>query len=268
MTAPFLSRIRIYPVKSLDPVELQEVEIGIHSLKYDREFAMLAEDGRFINGKRTGAVNQLKAEYDLAKQIIHLSARSGGEVESFHMVNDKALIEKYMTTFFGLTTHWLHHTKGELMDIPTACSVSVVSEASLQSLQHDLNGYDLENIRLRFRANLEIGGVLPFWEDKLFGTPGTGIRFKVGDVEMIGVSPRARCNVPPRDPFTGDTDKSFIKSMMKSRADSLPADSLLPQYGNMYHLTVNTYLSETERGKVLRLGDKVEIIETVQLQTT
>ena len=78
MGNPTLARIRIYPVKSLDPVELNEVEIGTFSLRYDREFAMLSEDGGFVNGKRTGKVNQLKANFDLPKQLIQLSLRTGG----------------------------------------------------------------------------------------------------------------------------------------------------------------------------------------------
>ena len=57
---PTVSNIRIYPIKSLDPVEQQEVLIGIHSLKNDRIFAIVGEDGRLVNGKRTGRVNQLQ----------------------------------------------------------------------------------------------------------------------------------------------------------------------------------------------------------------
>lgn len=51
-----LTGIRIYPVKSLDPVELKEAEVGLYSLRYDREFAMLTPDGKFMNGKRSGRV--------------------------------------------------------------------------------------------------------------------------------------------------------------------------------------------------------------------
>lgn len=261
-----LSRIRLYPVKSLDPVEVTEAEVGIRSLRYDRAYAMLAHDGHFINGKRTGRVNQLLATYDLPKQLIQLTPRTGGEQREFHLVEQHKELEAYLTSFFETPVHLLHRTKGELMDIPGASSVTVVSEASLQSLHHDFQDHTLEDIRLRFRTNLEISGVPPYWEETLFGKPGYGVRFTVGDVEMIGISPRARCNVPPRDPLTGDTDKSFVKSMMKSRSHSLPEKSLLPLYGNTYHLTVNVYLPETEQGKFIHLGDKLEIKELVKLE--
>ena len=91
------------------------------------------------------------------------------------------------------------------------------------------------------------------------------MRFQIGEVEMIGISPRARCNVPPRDPFTGETDKSFVKNVIKSRKESLPKDSRLPKFGNFYHLTVNTYLPESEKGKILKVGDQVQLIEPVEL---
>ncbi|NAS32524.1 MOSC domain-containing protein [Flavobacteriaceae bacterium R38] len=263
---PHISKIRIYPVKSLDPIEVSEAEIGIRSLKNDRAFAMITEDGGYVNGKRTGKVNELKASYDLQKGIINLSHRGNQTVDVFELKEDNDLLNTYLSDFFGIKIALIHRNKGELMDIPGASSATIVGEESITSIHKDINKYSLENIRLRFRSNIEIAGVPAFWEEKLFRTPGIGIRFKIGDVEMIGVSPRARCNVPPQDPFTGESDRSFAKKMMKSRADSLPEDSDLPHYGSMYHLTVNTYLPETEKGKWITLGDEIEILEPVNLR--
>lgn len=153
------------------------------------------------------------------------------------------------------------------MDIPTASSVTIVSEASLRSLQQEFSNRTLEDIRLRFRATIELSGVDPYWEENLVGEPGVGMRIQIGEVEMISVSPRARCNVPPRDPLTGVTDKTFVKRMMKSRETTLPKNSHLPEYGNLYHLTINTCIPETQKGKWLRVGDEVIIIEPVKLES-
>jgi len=265
MQNPYISKIRIYPVKSLDPIEVEEAEIGIRSLKHDRTFAMLANDGRFINGKRTGRVNQLKTEYDLEENLIHLTPRSGGATNTFELKEGNKKLNEYLELFFEMKLNLLHRTKGELMDIPGTSSVTVVSEASLQSLQNDFSDKTLEDIRLRFRTNIEISGVDAYWEENLFSTPGIGMKFLVGDVEMVGVSPRARCNVPPRNPLTGETDKTFVKKMIASRNNSLPEESKLPLYGNSYHLTVNTYVPESQQGKVIKLGDPVRILEPVNL---
>ncbi|MFM8911701.1 MAG: MOSC domain-containing protein [Flammeovirgaceae bacterium] len=260
-----VSRIRIYPIKALDPVELQEAEVGVHSLRYDREFAMITQDQRYMNSKRTGRVNELKATYDLPNYMVNLEPRTGGPVESFHLINDKKKLEVYLSDFFNEAITLYQNKQGKLMDIPAASSVTIVSEASLQSLHQEFSDRTLEDVRLRFRATIELAGVESFWEENLVGEPGIGMRIKLGDVDMIGVSPRARCNVPPRDPLTGITDKSFVKRMTKHREKTLPAFSHLAEYGSMYHLTINTYIHETQKGKWLRVGDELKLIEQVQL---
>jgi uncharacterized protein len=263
----FVSRIRIYPIKSLDPVELQEAEVGTHSLRYDREFAMLTHDGHFMNGKRSGRVNELKATYDVSNYRVIFSDRNGGPVRSFHLLNDQSEAENYLSSFFGEPISLVHNQQGQLMDIPTASSVTIVSEASLQSLHEEFSDRTLEDVRLRFRATIELGGVEPYWEEKLVGEPGTGMRLTIGDVEMIGVSPRARCNVPPRDPLTGISDKTFVKRMMKQRERTLPENNHIPAYGSLYHLSINTYIPDTQKGKWLRVGDAVRMIEPVRLES-
>ncbi|MEP1093789.1 MAG: MOSC N-terminal beta barrel domain-containing protein [Cyclobacteriaceae bacterium] len=265
MENPHVAAIRIYPVKSLDPIDLEEAEIGIHSLKNDRIFAMLADDGRFVNGKRTGRVNQLKTEYDLSNWLISLSHRDEGEKQTFDLRENNEQLVEYLSDFFGFTVNLVHRSNGELMDIPQTSSVTVLSKASLDSLHQDFADHSMEDLRLRFRANLEIGGVGPYWEEQLFKEPGVGVRFSIGDVEMIGISPRARCNVPPRNPLTGETDKQFIKRMMQSRSENLPTESLLQQHGGFYHLTVNTYLPEDQEGKSIKVGDLLKINEAVRL---
>ncbi len=264
---PVISRIRIYPIKSLDPVELQEAEVGVHSLRYDREFAMLTPDGRFMNGKRSGRVNELKAIYDLSNYRVTFSDRTGGLAHSFHLLNDKSEAEKYLSDFFGEPIMLLQNQEGQLMDIPTASSVTILSEATLQSLHEEFSDRTLEDVRLRFRATIELSGVEPYWEENLVGEPGYGMRLTIGNVEMIGISPRARCNVPPRNPLTGITDKSFVKRMMKHREKTLPENSHIPAYGSLYHLTINTYIPESQKGKWLRVGDELKIAEPVRLES-
>jgi len=264
---PVISRIRIYPIKALDPVELQEAEVGVHSLRYDREFAMITPDQRYLNSKRTGRVHELKASYDLPNYRVFLSPRAGGAVESFHLIEDRGKLAMYLEDFFGEPLSLIQNKQGQLMDIPTASSVTIFSEASLLSLHKEFSDRTLEDLRLRFRATIELTGVDSYWEENLVGEPGVGMRFQLGEVEMIGVSPRARCNVPPRDPHTGLTDKTFVKRMMKSRQATLPEKSHLPEYGNLYHLTINTYLPKTQKGKWLRVGDEVKIIEPVRLES-
>ena len=262
-SGPHISRIRIYPVKSLDPVEVQEAEIGMHGLRHDRSFAMKSEDGLFINGKGNELVHSLKADYDLVKGRIILSKRMDPEERTFELKEGNQELETYLSSHFGMKVTLVHDVTGGLQDVPKRGSLSIVSEATLHSLKEDLKMEDMENLRLRFRTNIELSGVEAYWEDRLFNTPGKGVRFTLGEVEMIGICPRVRCSVPPRDPFTGTIDKSFAKTMMTSRAKHLPADSHLYEYGNSYHLCVDTYIAPQQKGKVIRIGDELNLIDLI-----
>ena len=256
---PSLAKIRIYPIKSLDALELDQVEIGTHSLKGDREFAMITPDGNFFNGKRSGLVNQLNAEYDLKSRGV-LFSRRGQAQTRFHLDEDREAINEYLSDFFSAKITLLQNNAGDLMDIPKVSSVTLLSEASLQSLQSDMQEYPVDELRLRFRANLEISGFPPFGEEQLFYDASHAVEFQIGEVTMFGISPRARCNVPPRNPYTGEPSTGFVKQMMESRRKSLPNDSRLPEFGGMYHLTVNVFVDETQAGKKLKIGDPLTIL--------
>ena len=265
MSEARVSRLRIHPIKSFNPVEVAQVEMGIRSLKNDRLFAMVDENGRYINGKRTNQVNLLKVDYDLKNNLVTFSRRDKTEQNTFTLAAGDLALEEYLSHFFEMPVNLIQDTSGKFMDIPGASSITVVSEASLKFLQKD-TAYDLENIRLRFRSNIELVGVESFWEENLFQSPGVGIKFRIGAVEMIGISPRARCNVPPQHPLSGEFDYFFVKNMIATRNKSLPSDSTLLQYGkSTYFLTVNVYLPDTEIGKVIEVGDKIEIIGPVDL---
>lgn len=261
-----ISKLRIYPIKSLGHVEIEEAEVGIFALKNDRLYAMVDKDGRYMNGKRNWKVNQLKSEYDLPNGLILLSDKKGGERKSFKLKDGNTELDNYLSDFFETKVKLIKNELGEFMDIPKASSLTVISKASLEYLQKDLKQHSLENMRLRFRTNVELSGVSAFWEEQLYQQPGTGIRFKIGEVEMIGISPRARCNVPPQNPNTGEMDYNFVKNVIQSRNNHEEIANKLLQYGRAtYFLTINILLPQTETGKKLRIGDEVEILESVKL---
>ena len=117
----------------------------------------------------------------------------------------------------------------------------------------------LDETRKRFRATLEIEGVPAFWEDHLFSHEQR-IEFKIGDVKMYGMSPRARCVVPTRHPETGEVIHGFPKIFSRQRELTLPGWSKLSDYGHYYHLSVDCSIPATETGKSIELGDSVVII--------
>jgi len=263
---PVLSKIRIYPIKSLDPMDLEKVEIGNTCLIGDRNYGILGKDGRFVNGKRTGRVNQLVSVYDDNLEWVQFSERGENHPKkSFHLKKDIEAIETYLADFFEIPVHFLFNDQGRFMDIPDESSITVVAHETIHSLANEFEE-DCNTMSLRFRSNLEIGNVPAFWEEYLARPDRVnGVKFKIGDVELIGMSLRARCNVPPRNPLTGETDKTFIKRMVNYREKTIPNWTRVLDYGSLYHLTINTYIPDNQNGKILKIGDPVEIMDLIPL---
>ncbi len=126
-------------------------------------------------------------------------------------------------------------------------------------------GLDGQAIRQRFRANLEIGGVPPFWEDRLFSVAETVMQFRIGDVLFEGTNPCQRCVVPSRDAQTGAVWLHFQETFRCRRQESLPEWATLSRFNHFYRLSCNTHVSTTEAGKVLRVGDPISIIGPVHV---
>lgn len=60
---PILSRIIVYPVKSLDGLSVERCQVlPSGALACDRRFALRDSEGNFINGKRFPAIHGLRLE--------------------------------------------------------------------------------------------------------------------------------------------------------------------------------------------------------------
>lgn len=258
---PVLGRITIYPVKSLDGMVLQKAMIGEGGcLLHDREFALSDEEGNFIIGKSNPLVHKLRSIVNFETGIISLRHQEEIKWNQFHLEKENIALNSYLSDFFSTPVILQQNNAGRFMDIPDIAGVTVLSASSLQSVAAWYPGMTLEETRQRFRATMEIENVHPFWEDHLFSKEGTGIEFQVGEVTIYGMSPRARCVVPTRNPETGETIHAFPKIFAKHRYESLPSWSQLKEYGHNYHLSVNCYVPPSEKGKWVQTGDPVKII--------
>ena len=256
---PTVSRITIYPVKSLDGIFVNRAKIGKSCLLHDREYAILDSNNRFINGKSNALVHSMRKKIDLENETI--SFRHDSEVlwKAFHLQNEKPAINDYLSGFFNEPATFSQNKEGRFMDIPDIAGLTVVSTASLESVAAWFGDMDMEEVRKRFRATIEISAVPAFWEDKLFIEEGTAIEFKIGNATILGISPRARCVVPTRHPQTGETIHAFPKIFARGRADTIPSWSALERYGHSYYLTVNCYIPPSESGKWIETGDEIKI---------
>jgi uncharacterized protein YcbX len=145
-------------------------------------------------------------------------------------------------------------------DDPEAWGATIIAEATLVTVQSWYPELSLEQIRLRFRTNLEIADTIAFWEDSLFAKAGETVAFRIGDVHFLGTNPCQRCPVPTRDPFTGQAYPEFSKIFSRQRAATLPSNIERSRFNHFYRLALNTQIPLTEAGKILKLGSEYALI--------
>ncbi|MFM7885169.1 MAG: MOSC domain-containing protein [Pseudanabaena sp.] len=255
-----LSKILVFPIKSLDPIPLNEIVITSGgALKGDREFAIFDRNGQHINGKRNPKIHLLRAIYDLGDRLVSLRIQDQSTVFTFHLDQERESLVKWLSEFFGKPVELRQNVTNGFPDDLDAWGATLVSEASLQTVQswYAPSQIDIEQIRLRFRTNLEIADTEPFWEDRLFAKSDETVPFKIGDVQFFGTNPCQRCPVPTRNPFTGVVYPEFQKTFTRLREASLPDYVERSRFNHFYRFALNTRIPLTEAGKVLQLGDAV-----------
>ncbi len=258
---PILKSISIYPVKSLDGVSLQSAQIGNGGcLVHDREYAIFDSNGKYVKGKSNALVHLLRSEIDFENEIISFRHESAITWNRFHLQEDQAAIDEFLSAFFKTQVMLQKNTEGKFLDIPVMSGMTVLSTASLETVSSWFNNMELEETRERFRTTLEIDNVPAFWEDRLFYKKETVVEFKIGEVILNGMGPRARCVVPTRHPQTGEVIHAFQKSFADQRAANLPDFSTLECFGHTYYLSVDCYIPPSEFGKWITVGDEVNII--------
>lgn len=256
---PHLERIFIYPIKSLDGVAATKIPVlKSGALAHDRKFAIVDKD-RFVNGKRNSKVHLLRAAFDVENGMVSLQIE-GTQKQVFQIGTEQEKLEAWLSNYFGFAVKLLQNSLTGFPDDTNAPGPTVISTGTLAEVASWFPGVSVEQMRLRLRANLEIGGVPAFWEDRLFAKAGEFVQFQVGKVLFAGVNPCQRCVVITRDAITGEADSNFQKNFVAKRRETLPYGVELSRFNHFYRLSVNTRVPESEAGKVLQVGDQVRIL--------
>ncbi|HYZ17545.1 MAG TPA: MOSC N-terminal beta barrel domain-containing protein [Candidatus Acidoferrum sp.] len=256
---PYLARIRIFPFKSLSAAERDHVRVlPSGALESDREFALFDRAESVINGKRTTRVHALRAVYPPALDAVTFE-RSDARF-TFRFDQDTRELERWLSAHFSCDVFVRRDRRGGFPDDTDAPGPTIVSTATLETVAGWFSGLDVDAVRERFRANLEIGGVPAFWEDRLYGAPGETIRIAIGEARFGGVNPCQRCIVPSRDPSSGTPTPSFAKIFAERRLAELPPWADRSRFDHGYRLCVNTAFGGAGEGVSLRLGDRVRIV--------
>lgn len=255
---PHLARIQIFPIKSLDPVVLQQAHVlPVGGIEFDRRWQIVDASGKRINGKRTPRVHQIRTLFD--QSFEHLTATCDGREATFHMATEIEPLEAWLEEAFGQPVRVLENPRGGFPDDTDSPGPTFLSTATLEAVASWFPPLSLEDARWRFRANLEIGGVEPFWDDRLVGPAGAEIAFRVGELVFAGTNPCQRCPVPSRDPRTGEAIDQFHREFTRQREATLPAWAERSRFNHYYRLAVNSRL--ISGGGTIRVGDPVTLVD-------
>jgi uncharacterized protein len=255
----YIAGIFIHPIKSLDPVAVNSVTVlPSGALQQDREFGIVDAKGSFVNGKQNAKVHLLRSHWDTAIQTISLQIHNTQAIQTFHLEQDRTALEAWLSDYFGFSVQLARNSLTGFPDDTSASGPTLISTSTLETVASWFPGITVDEMRLRLRANIEIGGVPPFWEDRLFANEGEVVPFQIGKVRCEGINPCQRCIVPTRNPLTGEAYPRFQKIFSEMRQKTLPSQIERSRFNHFYRLSVNTRIPESEAGKMLKIGDEIQ----------
>lgn len=250
MTAQ-LDRILLFPIKSLDGVEVETATVlPSGALKYDREFAIVDTDQKVVNAKRTAAIQLLRSTFNLDQRTITISVQQR-QSSTFHLDQNRAELAAWLSNYFGFTVSLQQNTHTGFPDDRDSPGPTIISRATLEMVSQWYPDTTPEEMRRRFRTNLELSGVMAFWEDQLFNTADKPCEFTIGSIRFYGINPCQRCIVPTRDAFSATPTANFQKIFREQRMAMLPAQINRDRFNHFYRLAVNTKIPISEAGKLL-----------------
>lgn len=255
---PHLTRINLFPLKSLDGVSVSAVTVlDGGALQGDRTYALFDAQDRFIHAKRTAAIHRLRASYSEDLSTVTCAVENLSSA-SFRLPEDLDALAAWLGQALQQPVTVKTNAETGFPDDTAASGPTVISTATLETVARWYPGLTTEDVRRRFRSNLEIDGVPPFWEDRLFSASGDPVPFSLGDVVLEGINPCQRCPVPTRDALTGEAMPDFQRIFIDQRRATLPPWVAANRFNHFYRLAVNTVIRQ-QGGKRLRVGDGVRV---------
>ena len=259
---PFLEKIMIYPIKSLDGLSISQATLlKSGALKYDRQWAIYANNQKLINGKSNNRIYRLRATYDNFISQVTLKDEDNDLQETFNLREDKKELESFLSNYFGQSVYLQENRITGFPDDTYASGPTIISQATLETITQWFPNLTIEETRRRFRANLEIKKVPAFWEDQLFINKNQWVNFCIGEIDFQGINPCQRCTVPTKDSYTGEITNNFQKQFITKRKETLPSWVNPSQFKHFYSVSVNTKVTNLQQEIDLKVGDQVKIID-------
>ena len=231
-----LVEIRVYPVKSLAGVRVEEAEVDDRGLAADRRFMVVDPRGRFVTQREHPSLALVRATIDGGALVLRsgddevrvardaegptvdvtvwqdtvAAVDAGDEAAALlgrHVGAEVRLVRMPEATRRRADPE--HAREGDLVSFADGFPFLLASTASLAALNERLDApVDMR----RFRPNLVIEGVGPFEEDAL----GT---FTVGEVTFHAKKDCGRCAVVDVDPDRGERRGDVLAELGRFRRE-------------------------------------------------
>ena len=246
MTTPFVARIALHPIKGFDAVQVDAATVlPSGALAGDRRWAFVDERGRYVNGKQFPAIHRIRTRID--------PDASTALVDDlyFRLAGDVTPLEDWMSERLETRVRLEENPTAGFPDDTDSPGPTLIATTTLEAVAGWF-ALPLDQVRARFRANIEIGGVPAFWEDGFYGRT-----CQLGDVPFVLNNPCARCVVPSRDPHTGEPIVGFQKRFAEQRRATLAPGVDATPFDHYYRLAVNTRLASGSIGGIIRVENAV-----------
>jgi uncharacterized protein YcbX len=249
-----LDSITIYPIKSLDGIRVDLAPIATRGgFLNDRRWAIVDTSGELVNGKRSPKLQTIRSTFVVGGKQVIFQCDAG----EYDMATQADKVARYLSDRLEIEVGLVENEEGGFPDDAQAPGPTIVSTASLGTVASWF-GISLDECRRRFRPNMEITDVPPFWEERLYAADQPK-PFRIGTISFLGQYPCRRCVVPTRESTTGIVTPAFAKTFQNQREASLPDWAARERFDHFYRFTVNTTVDETCWGKSLGVGsDLVE----------
>lgn len=268
-----LSEINIYPIKSLKGISLNEAEIERRGLKFDRRWMLVDEKNHFFTQREFPKMATLKVEIgDNSLQVsdngntIEIPFKpNSNETARVKVWSSKCTAQVYedsINTWFGKVlgtncklvlmpeeterrvNYFYAVHKDDHVSFADGYPFLLIGEDSL----NDLNSRLDEKVPMnRFRPNLVVRDAEPFAEDGWK-------KIKIGETVFHLVKPCARCVITTIDQKNGHKDGvEPLKTLASFR---------IPKRSVKKKILFGQNLIAEKAGEILKVGDKIEVIET------
>lgn len=252
-----IARIQRFPIKGLSAEPLEEVMLTAgDGLPMDRMFgfarhgsgfdpanpAPLPKD-KFVVLLTQAALANLRTSFDPETRTFHCTGPDGDQHFDLSTPSGRHAAETWLSDYLALEDAtpptFVHAAPHRFTDISVVSpqmmnAVSLLNHDSVRDLEHRLNA-DIDPAR--FRANIEVSGLPPWWE-----LENVGATLRSGDVTLRLIKRTKRCAATEVNPTNAARDLEVPYLLRKE----------------LGHMDMGVY-AEVVTGGVLRTGDTLTV---------